>query len=154
MALKPTRITSYGNDAIAYSMDEVAERGIIVVWDTDSTGSLGGLDDPSAKVSIPTVGTGNVPVGVLTNDVVNLDLTRTHLNAHKDEVQVNGKVAVQKQGTVQTNMLKSGDVPVAGDVAYYTTDGEFTSSVTSSVAVGRFTSSPDTDGYVVVDIRL
>ena len=32
-------------------------------------------------------GTAGVPVGILLNDVVNKDLTRTHLNQFKDEVQ-------------------------------------------------------------------
>lgn len=152
MALKPTRITVPGGDSVAYFMNEVAERGGVVIWDTSVTG-LGNLDDPNAVVSVPT-GTNGVPVGVLMNDVVNLDLTRTHLNAHKDEVQVNGKVTVLKQGTVHTNRLKSGDTPVPGNNAYYTTDGEFTSSVTTSPVVGKFTSTVDADGYVVVDVRL
>lgn len=150
MALKPTRVTI--DDSVAYFMQEVAERGCVVIWDTSLTG-LGNLDDPNAVVSIPT-GTIGTPVGILMNDVVNKDLTITHLNAHKDEVQVNGKVTVLKHGTVQTNRLKTGDTPVAGDDAHYTTDGELTSSVTSSAVVGKFASSVDADGYVVVDVRL
>lgn len=153
MALKPTRITVPGGDSVAYFMNEVAERGGIVVWDSSVTG-LGNLDDPNAVVVNPLAPTGNVPVGVLMNDVVNLDLTRTHLNQHRDEVQVNGKVAVLKIGTVHTNRLLSGDIPVPGDDAHYTVAGEFTNSVTTSPVVGKFTSTVDADGYVVVDVRL
>lgn len=152
--LKPTRITSHGNDDVRCTMNEVAEEGIVVVWDTSSTGHLGGLDDPYGVVKVPTTGAGNVPVGVLMNNVVNLDLTRTHLNAHKDEVQVRGKVAIMKHGQVHTNMLKTGDSPVPGDTAYYTVDGKFTKTTVGGSSVGKFVSAPDADGYVVVDIRL
>lgn len=151
MALKPTRITVPGGDSVAHFMNEVAERGCVVIYDTNYAGS-GNLDDPNSVVAVPTGAVGT-PVGVLMNDVVNKDLTRTHLNAHKDEVQINGKVTVLKIGTVQTNMLKSGDTPAAGGVAYYTADGEFTTS-SGSAAVGKFASSVDADGYVVVDVRL
>ena len=152
MALKPTRITVYGGDSVAYFMNEVAERGKVVTYAGSSTGSLGNLDDPSSTVMVPT-GTVGAPVGVLMNDVVNLDLTRAHINAQKDEVQLGGKVAVLKIGTISTNQLKSGDTPVAGNPAHFTTDGEFTTTATST-KVGTFGSAPDTDGYVVVDVRL
>jgi len=152
MALKPTRTTVYGGDSVRYFMNEVAEAGIVVINAAGSTGNLGNLDDPDGAVSIPT-NSGGVPVGVLMNDVVNLDLTRTHLNAHKDEVQVNGKVTVLKIGQVHTNKVASGVTPVPGNPAHYTTNGEFTTA-TASVQVGRFVSALDADGYVVVDVRL
>ena len=151
MTLKTTRITVPDGDDISNCMNEVAERGIIVIRDTSSTG-LGNLDDPNSVVSVPT-GTNGTPVGILTNDVVSKDLTQTHLNAHKDEVQVGGKVCVNKLGTWQTNKIKSGDTPVPGDPAHYGADGEFTTTTTST-KVGTFTSALDADGYAVVDIRL
>lgn len=155
MALKPTRITTHGGDSIAQFMNQVAERGGIVVWASGATGNLGNLDDPNAVVVLPVAGSGNVPVGVLMNDVVNLDLTRTHLNQHRDEVQVNGKVAVLKHGTVHTDQVLGGDAPVPGNPAYYTAGGLFTTQVgLGSPQVGTFTSALDADGYVVVDIRL
>lgn len=151
MALKPTRVTVYGGDSVAYFMNDTAKRGCVVTYNAASTG-LGNLDDPKALVQLPT-GTVGVPVGVLMNDVVNKDLTRIHLNQHQDEVQVRGKVAVLKQGTVHTNVVKSGDVPKAGDPAHFTTNGEFTTTTTST-KVGTFGSALDADGYVVVDVRL
>ena len=114
---------------------------------------MGGLDDPNSSVRLPT-NSGGVPVGILMNDVVNKDLTRLHLNQHKDEVQVNGKVAILKQGTIQTNMIFPGISPVAGSGAYYTTSGLLTTSVVSTALVGKFASAKDADGYVVVDVRL
>ena len=61
--------------------------------------------------------TAGVPVGILLNDVVNKDLTRTHLNQHKDEVQKGGKVTVLRKGYVVTNAI-TGQDPVAGSGAY------------------------------------
>jgi len=153
MALKPTRVTVPGGDSVASFMTEVAERGSVVIWGPTATGSLGGLDDPNSSVRLPT-NSGGVPVGILMNDVVNKDLTRLHLNQHKDEVQVNGKVAILKQGTIQTNMIFPGISPVAGSGAYYTTSGLLTTSVVSTALVGKFASAKDADGYVVVDVRL
>jgi hypothetical protein len=150
--LKPTRVTVYGGDSVRYFMSEVAEAGLVVTNSAASTGNLGNLDDPDGSVIVPT-GTVGSPVGVLMNDVVNLDLTRTHLNAHRDEVQLGGKVTVLKIGQVHTNMLNTGDTPVAGDPAHFTTDGNFTTTTTST-QVGTFQSAPDADGYVVVDVRL
>ena len=151
MALKPTRISPRGGDSVAYFMAETASRGGVVIWNASSDGS-GNLDDPDAVVQTSTSNTGT-PVGVLMNDVVNLDLTRTHLNQHKDEVQINGKVTVLKYGTVQTDQLVSGNTPSAGDDAHYTAGGLFTTTGGSAV-VGKFASSVDSDGYVVVDVRL
>lgn len=151
MALKPTRITVYGGDSVAHFMNEVAERGKVVTYTASSTAS-GNLDDPNSTVIVPTGALGT-PVGVLMNDVVSRDLTVTHMNAHKDEVPLGGKVTVLKIGTVSTNQLKTGDTPVAGNAAHFTTDGEFTTTTTSD-KVGTFASAPDADGYVVVDVRL
>ena len=152
MALKPTRISPRGEDSVAYFMAATGERGSIVTWNADT--SSGNLDDPNAIVQTPT-GQLGVPVGVLMNDVVNLDLTRQHLNQHKDEVQVNGKVTVLKRGTVQTDRVVAGQTPVAGNDAYFNTGGRLTTLTTASGAlIGKFASSVDADGYVVVDVRL
>ena len=149
MALKPDRIELADGSRIKYFMTETAERGIIVNYDANGGA---GMDNPSATVSVPAGPSGN-PAGVLMNDVVNLDLTRQHLNQHQDEVQVGSKVALLTRGVVKTNMLKSGDTPAAGDPAYYTNDGEFTTTSTSD-QVGAFASPKDSDGYVEVEVLI
>ena len=50
------------------------------------------------------------------NDVVNKDLTRTHLNQYKDEVQKGGKVTVMTRGWVVTSNVTGSPTP--GQVAY------------------------------------
>lgn len=149
MALKPDRIELPDGSRIKFFMNEVAERGGIV--NLDSPGGEG-MDDPGATVSLPAGASGN-PAGVLMNDVVDLNLTRQHINWHKDEVQVGNKVDIIKRGYVRTNLLKSGDTPVAGDPAHYDTGGEFTTTATSD-QVGRFASGVDAEGYVEVEVNV
>lgn len=149
MALKPDRIELADGSRIKYFMNETAERGIIV--NLDSPGGEG-MDDPDATVSVPAGASGN-PAGVLMNDVVNLNLTRQHINWHKDEVQVGNKVDVLLRGVVRTDQVKSGDTPSAGDPAYYDANGEFTTS-TGSDQVGRFVSGLDSDSYAEVEVNV
>ena len=93
-----------------------------------------------------------VPLGILLNDVVDKDLTRTHLNQHKDEVQKGGKVTILRKGYVVTNNITG--TPAAGDVAYQceTTAGNVATSGTN--VVGAFLSAEDADGYAKVEVNL
>jgi hypothetical protein len=150
MALKPDRIESYTD--ISFFCNSVAERGGIVVHVTSGSGVS--MDDALAAVAYPTSNTGTKPAGLLLNDVVNLDLTRQHINWHKDEVQVGSKVTLLRQGQVVTNMVASGVTPAAGADAYYDNIGKLTTVATNSVKVGRFLSGKDADGYVKVDINI
>ena len=149
MALKPDRIELPDGSRIKYFMNEIAEQGVVLIL--DSPGGEG-MDNPEASVSLPAGATG-VPAGVLMNDVVNLSLTRQHLNQHKDEVQIGNKVDVIVRGVVRTNMVKTGDTPSAGDAAYYTAAGEFTTT-SASDQVGRFVSPLDAEGYAEIEISI
>jgi hypothetical protein len=143
---------------VSFFMNETAERGIIVCISTAGSGAA--MDQASALVSIKDAhATTSIPVGVLLNDVVDLDLTRQHINFHKDEVQKGGKVSILKKGYVVTNMIDG--TPTAGELAYLddaSATGKF--SPDSSVAdgdrnvVGRFMSRLDEDGYAKVEINL
>lgn len=152
MALKPDRIELGNGSRIKYFMNAVAERGIVVVFGSTSGE---GMDDPDSVVAIPTAHTAasGTAAGVLMNDVVNLDLTRQHINWHQDEVQVGNKVDVLRQGFIRTNMLKSGDTPTAGDAAHFAVNGEFTTTTTSD-QVGVFVSQADAEGYVEIEINM
>jgi hypothetical protein len=151
MALKPDRIEAYTD--ISYFMNTVAERGGVVVHLTSGSGVS--MDDANAVVSYPTgVLAGTNPAGVLLNDVVNLDLTRQHINWYRDEMQVGGKVTLLRQGQVTTNVVATGVSPTAGADAYYDANGKFTTVSTDSTKVGRFLGGKDSDGYVKVDINI
>jgi hypothetical protein len=150
MALKSDRIESHTD--ISFFMDTTGERGGIVIHDTSGSGVS--MDDGNALVMYPTgVVSGTKPAGLLLNDVVNLDLTRQHINWYRDEVQVGGKVTLLRQGQVTTDVVADVN-PAAGAVAYYDSLGKLTTTSTNSTQVGRFLSSKDSDGYVKVEINI
>jgi len=167
MALKPSRQILADGTFIEAFMNETASRGEVVVWSTSGSGAS--LDDPNAVVTSPSTISGSKPAGVLLNDVVNLDLTRQHLNHHKDEVQQGGKVTLVRKGIIETNNILSTDSPSAGDPAFYVAEdgiGKLTTSpptddrwetgrdVDALYRVGTFLSKKDSDGYAKVQISL
>ena len=152
MALKPDRVESYTD--VSFFMNTIGDRGGVVVYNGNG-GAGSSMDDADAVVIYPTGSpSGTAPAGVLLNDVVNLDLTRQHINYHKDEVQKGGKVALLRRGSVVTDSLASGQTPVAGQDAYYDGAGDLTTVSTNSVKVGTFLGLKDSAGYVKVDINI
>ena len=143
---------------ISFFMNEVAERGKIVCISTAGSGAA--MDQAGALVSLQVAhATTSIPVGVLLNDVVNLDLTRQHINWHKDEVQKGGKVSILKKGWVVTDQIVG--TPAKGELAYLddaSATGNFatTAEVADGVenVVGRFMSTKDEDGYCKVEVNL
>ena len=151
MALRPDR-NEHLTD-LSFFMNETAERGIIVVHSTGGSGAA--MDDSNAKVIAPaTTVSGKNPAGLLLNDVVNLDLTRQHINFHKDEVQQGNKVLLLRRGTVVTAQISG--TPTVGAKAYFVVGGTISASNQDSVStqVGRFLSVKDADGYAKVEINL
>jgi hypothetical protein len=148
MALKPDRIEAYTD--ISFFMNATGERGGIVVHATGGSGVS--MDDANAVVEYATSQSGTKPAGLLLNDVVNLDLTRQHINWHKDEVQKGSKVTLLRQGQITTNVISG--TPTIGQDAYYGADGKLTPTNSNSTKVGRFLSIKDSDGYAKVDINI
>ncbi len=103
---------------------------------------------------------GKAPMGILLNDMVNLDLTRQHINWHKDEIQKGGKVTVLRKGYVLTNKISTSGTPVAGNYAYVADSGLISTSVRAleldggAQPIGRFMTAKDADGYAKVEINL
>lgn len=154
MALKPDRIETQTD--VSFFMNSTATRGGIASISTGGSGVA--MDDASAVVAYATAGSGAKPVGVLLNDVVNLDLTRQHINWHKDEVQQGGKVTLLQVGQVTTDSV-TGDI-AAGEPAFVGASGLFTATAPTNVdsdlaqaRVGTFLSSRDSDGYVKVAVN-
>jgi hypothetical protein len=133
------------------------DRGGVVCLDLLSA-SGAAMDQGDNTVSYQAAATTDVPVGILLNDVVNKDLTRTHLNQYKDEVQLGGKVTVLTRGWVVTNKVTG--TPAAGDLAYASeTIGEISTvaadaEASGNLAIGRFMSAKDADGYAKVYVNL
>lgn len=152
MALKPDRVEAYTD--ISFFMNTTGERGGVVVHDTTGVGAS--MDDAGAVVGYPNgVASGLEPAGVLLNDVVNYDLTRQHINWHRDEVQVGSKVTLLRQGQVTTNVVDPEVAPSAGERAYFDGFGRLTNvAEVGSTQVGRFLSGLDGDGYVKLDVNI
>ena len=157
MALKSDRSTLQTD--ISFFMNEAATRGGVASIATGGSGVS--LDNGAAVVAYGAVPSGKVPVGILVNDMVDIDLTRQHLNQHKDEVQKGGKVTLLTKGWVVTNSLQG--TPAAGDLAYLGHSGNIatedlssddTDADGSTRVVGRFLSSVDQNGYAKVFIDL
>ena len=141
---------------ISFFMNETGEKGQIVVVSTGGSGAA--MDQGQALVTIAAATATNVPIGVLLNDMVDLDLTRQHINFHKDEVQKGGKVSILKKGYVVTDQIEG--TPTAGALAFMDDADTGKFAVAASVddteytAVGRFMSTKDEDGYCKVEVNL
>jgi len=109
------------------------------------------------------------PIGVLLNDMVNIDQTRQHINFHKNEVQRGGKVTLLRKGWITTNMIDPGDTgdnaPGVGSRAYVGPSGYISTkqSVPANgyeagsqrgMAIGEFGSLKDEDGYAKIYVNL
>jgi len=113
-------------------------------------------------VTYKAVPSGAVPVGLLINDMVDIDLTRQHLNQHKDEVQKGGKVTLLRKGYVVTNNIQ-GTLPSGGEVAFLAHSGNVaiadvsnddSDATGSKLVVGKFLSGADEDGYAKLYVDL
>jgi hypothetical protein len=157
MALKADRYELQTDISFFYN-NAAATRGGVVVHDS-TTASGAAMDQGVNLVKYKTAASTDVPVGILLNDVVNKDLTRTHLNQHKDEVQLGGKVTILRKGYVVTNNITG--TPNVGDVAYACDQeagniapGAVSAAASGALGIGRFMSDKDEDGYAKVEINL
>jgi hypothetical protein len=146
MALKPDRVEHLTD--LSFFMDTAATRGQIVTHSTEGSGAS--MDDSSAVVIVASA-TGQLAAGLLLNDVVDLDLTRQHINFAKDEVQKGSKVLLLRRGTVVTDNVAG--TPAAGAKAYFDSNAKIT-SVAGSQQIGRFLSKKDADDYAKVEINI
>lgn len=157
MALKKDRNEEMTDISHFYNAGTATRGGVVVLDAALASGSA--MDQAANKVKYKLGTASDVPVGILMNDVVNKDLTRTHLNQYKNEVQQGSKVTVLTRGWVVTNMITGSPSP--GDPAYVDdagTAGYLTNvvgpTVSGALYVGRFMSNPDSDGYAKVHVNL
>jgi len=184
MALKPDRneldvdISYFWATGIGYG----SERGGWVSATGSTVASGAGMDQASNQIWYGLNATGARPLGILLNDVVNVDLTRQILNPYKSEVQVGDKVTLLKKGYVVTNRfvstLGSTTVAVTPGAPAYTGPSGFITTVPSgalglgtqaanatifnahinspsgSYVIGKFLSAADEDGYAKVYVDL
>jgi len=136
---------------ISYFMNETATRGVMVSVSTQGSGAA--MDSSSSVATVAAEASGSKPLGILLNDVVNIDQTRQHINWHKDEVQQGSKVTILTKGFVVTDQIDG--TPTAGQVAYIADSGKISGSQDGTAsAIGKFLSTKDADGYAKVSINL
>ena len=144
---------------ISFFMNETAEKGQLVAYSTAGSGAA--MDQAGALATVAAATGSVIPIGVLLNDVVDIDLTRQHINWHKDEVQKGGKVAILKKGYIVTDQVVIDGAISAGELAYLDdagATGKFADA--ASVAdgdrnvVGRFLSDVDEDGFAKIEVNL
>jgi len=154
MALKGDRYEAVTD--ISYVMGATATRGGVACRYTAGSGAA--LDQASNEARYMGTPSGYAPLGILLNDVVNLNLTRQKVNPHKDEVQIGSKVTLLKQGWVVTNYVHPQASPSAGDRVYVHQSGYLTNAVVAQVthpySIGTFESGADADGYYKVWVNL
>lgn len=173
MALKPDRniidedISFFSATSWPYGS---ARGGIVVPTGNSVTAPSGAAMDQSQNqvwyALIPIASSGSRPLGVLAQDVVNIDLTRQTLNPYKSEAQVGDKVTVVRKGYVTTNMIYPTGTIRVGATAYLSVSGYISpnsgcvpgvwggANTSLSPEVGKFLSLPDEDGYAKVYIDL
>ncbi len=140
MALKGDREVLLTSIRYKIEAAKDAERGIVLA--ADST-------DGVAK--IPTALT-DLPVGLLLDDVENLDFTVRPQILSRNVVPRGSEVSLLVKGVVSTNRIVTGDVPEQGKTAYLRIDGLVATS--GSVAIGKFDSAKDADGYATLRVDL
>lgn len=152
MALKPDRY--HVESEIGYYCNDVVNRGVILGF--GSSGSGAALDQTAAIASLPGANVSGVkPLGMLMNDMVNVDLTKFHQNWYKDQMPVGGKCTLWKKGWVVTDQVFPGATPVAGDPAFLAASGTIHNVVTNLGAkVGTFLSAKDEKGFAKVELNL
>lgn len=149
MALKSDRYELQTDISFFYNA-AATTRGCLVAH--GATGGTGAAMDQGAALCVKS--TSAAPLGILLNDVVDKDLTRQHLNQHKDEVQKGGKVTILRKGYVVTNNVTNVADVDQGELAYQCEINAGNVATSGSTVVGRFLSEKDADNYVKLEVNL
>lgn len=146
MALGPNR--QRFQDTIKYAMNEVAERGGIVVASTTA-----------GQVTYTTNPTGSAvyPIGLLLDDVEDMNYDRHPEYRMREVVDIGAMVSIANKGEFQTNMVVGS--PTQGQPAYLHPSGyvgatQLTDGVNPAPQVGKFRTAADANGYVSILVDL
>ena len=168
MALKTDRSELETDISFFYNVGTATRGGVACMDTTTVLASGAAMDQGVNRAAYVTAVPTSVPVGLLLTDVVNKDLTRTHLNFYKDEVQKGGKVTLLRRGWVLTNNITGSPAPgdlafadsgVAGNLCngvslFGSTANTNTLKNSGNFLVGRFLSNKDAEGYAKVWINI
>ena len=153
MALKMDRdivATEY-----AFTMNNAASPGGIASLESAGSG-VAANDDTNTVVEYVADPSGAKPIGLLLNEVVDIDTTKYRLNYYKQEVLVGSKVSLMREGMVVTDLVIG--TPTDGGAAYINSSGNLgvdnISDAINAIKVGQFLSDPDENGFVKVWIDI
>jgi hypothetical protein len=142
---------------VGYFLDETASKGVVVVISTAGSGVA--LEDTKSVATVAANSSGNKPLGILLNEFVNVDLTRTPINWHQDQAQKGAKAAIMTRGWVVTDQIIG--TPNGGDFACLTSSGSVTGvspgaawNEAANPRVGRFRTKKDALGFARVHVNL
>lgn len=165
MALKPGRDTQATD--IGFFAFSTCERGGVVCGVASGSlpaGTYAGfgeaMDSAGQRVEYATNASGKIPLGILLNDVVNIDQATQILNPFKGVVQVGNKVAVANKGWFTTNMIATTlngvtlPAPAYVGLSGFLYAGAAYNTASGYPRAGTFLSYTDTDGYAKVRIDL
>lgn len=151
MALAPSRQDHH--QTIRYALNQVAERGVVVsiLPGTTAAGEV--------TVSAAPTGVGLRAVGILLDDVEDLNYDRHGEYRQRNVVDEGSVVGVSYEGDFETDRL-SGPAPVAGQAAYLGANGTLTTVQADdglgnlAPELGWFMSAPNANGFAAVHIDL
>jgi hypothetical protein len=140
---------------IRHYMNETADQGSFPVQYTASSGA--DLDGADNVASIEANPSGYAPLGVLVDEVVDLDLTKYPVNWHKEQTNVGYKVSIIRKGLVATDQIDADFPAVAGGIAVLRASGLIGSVddldnyvPSANPTIGRFETTEDEDGFAFV----
>lgn len=144
MALAPSRQVFQTN--IKYALNEVTPRGRVccLVPGTTAAGEVTANANPAGATVRP--------VGVLLDDVEDLNYDRHGEYRQRNVVDVGSNVGLAAKADLETDQL-SGTDPVAGNPAYLGAGGTITPDAGTHL-VGYFLSGKNANGFAAVHIDL
>ncbi len=162
MALKPDRdyheSTDISNFWYASQATAVEKGGMASVVSQGSGAAMGtNITDEANIVDYDgSVGSSTIPKGILLQDVaLAMSATRDFINYENSEIRPGDKCTLVRHGWVVTDMIYPDQTPAVGEIAYLGNSGLLaTGAVSSSIAVGRFETTKDANGFCKVYIDL
>lgn len=146
MALGPNR--QQFETRIRYAMNQVAERGGIVCASTTAG---------EVQYAATPTGTSVLPLGILLDDVEDLNYDRHPEYLQRNVVDVGSMVGIANRGEYQTNLISG--TPTQGQAAYlhqsgYVSPTQLSDGVNPAPRVGTFLTAKDANGYATVYVDL
>ncbi|TFH25873.1 hypothetical protein E4G67_00265 [Candidatus Bathyarchaeota archaeon] len=151
MALAPSRQDHH--QLVRYALNQVAERGVICTMLPGTTAA------GEVTVSVAPTGVGLRAVGMLLDDVEDLNYDRHGEYRQRNVVDVGSVVGLSNEGDFETDQL-TGPTPVQGQAAFLGANGSLTTVQASdglgnvAPALGYFLGAPNANGFAPVHIDL